>query len=123
MSRALAEIVGTRDAPFHVMTGRTFDRPKATRMGLVNARVPRALLRDEVEALARESLDKNPAVLRAAKVGFKQALGLSWEQAEDYFYAKLDQSRLLDAEGGRQTGLTQFLDDKSIRPGLETYRR
>jgi len=48
---------------------------------------------------------------------------MSWEQAEDYFYAKLDQSQFVDREGGRSQGLQQFLDDKSFRPGLGNYAR
>ena len=123
VSRALAETVGTRDALLHIMTGRTFDGRRAAEMGLVNYSVPSGELRGEVEKLARELLDKNPVVLRAAKLGFKHALGMSWEQAEDYFYAKLDQSRFEDREGGREQGMQQFLDDKSIRPGLQTYSR
>ena len=62
-------------------------------------------------------------VLRAAKLGFKHAQTMSWDTAEDYLYAKLEQSQFLDRERGREQGLQQFLDDKSIRPGLETYRR
>ena len=50
---------------------RALRRPRAAEMGLVNASVPLAELRDEVEALARELLAKNPVVLRAAKLGFK----------------------------------------------------
>jgi feruloyl-CoA hydratase/lyase len=123
VSRALAETVGTRDALLYIMTGRTFDGRRAAEMGLVNWSVPREQLREEVEALARELLGKNPAVLRAAKVGFKHALGMSWEQAEDYFYAKLDQSQFADREAGRSQGLAQFLDDKSFRPGLGNYAR
>ena len=80
-------------------------------------------LRDEVEALARELLEKNPVVLRAAKLGFKHCRAMSWDQAEDYLYAKLEQSQFLDQERGREQGLTQFLDEKRIRPGLETYVR
>jgi trans-feruloyl-CoA hydratase/vanillin synthase len=123
VSRALAETIGVRDALLHVMTGRTFDGRAAAEMGLVNRSVPRERLRDEVEALARELLEKNPVVLRAAKLGFKHAQAMSWDAAEDYLYAKLDQSRFLDPERGRERGLAQFLDEKSIRPGLETYRR
>jgi trans-feruloyl-CoA hydratase/vanillin synthase len=48
---------------------------------------------------------------------------MSWDQAEDYLYAKLEQSQLLDAERGRERGLAQFLDDKSFRPGLGSYSR
>ena len=71
----------------------------------------------EVESLARELLAKNPVVLRAAKLGFKHCRTMSWDQAEDYLYAKLEQSQFLDTERGREQGLTQFLDEKRIRPG------
>jgi trans-feruloyl-CoA hydratase/vanillin synthase len=66
---------------------------------------------------------KNPVVLRAAKIGFKLAKEMPWEQAEDYLYAKLEQSQFLDQEHGREAGLKQFLDDKTFRPGLATYER
>jgi trans-feruloyl-CoA hydratase/vanillin synthase len=123
VSRALAETIGVRDALFYIMTGRTFDGRKAAEMGLVNTSVPLTRLRTEVEALARELLEKNPVALRAARLGFKHAREMSWDAAEDYLYAKLEQSQFLDAERGREQGLAQFLDEKSIRPGLEPYRR
>jgi trans-feruloyl-CoA hydratase/vanillin synthase len=123
VSRAMAETVGTRAALLYIMTGRTFDGRTAAEMGLVNASVPRERLRDEVAALARELLDKNPVVLRAAKLGFKHARLMGWDEAEDYLYAKLEQSQFLDAERGREAGLSQFLDEHSIRPGLQTYKR
>jgi trans-feruloyl-CoA hydratase/vanillin synthase len=123
VSRGLAETVGVREALLWVMTGRTFDGRKAAEMGLVNWSVPRERLREEVEGLARELLEKNPVVLRAAKLGVKHAQTMSWDTAEDYLYAKLEQSQFLDKERGREHGLAQFLDEKSIRPGLQTYRR
>ena len=33
------------------------------------------------------------------------------------------QAELRDPEQGREEGLKQFLDEKSIKPGLESYRR
>jgi trans-feruloyl-CoA hydratase/vanillin synthase len=123
VSRALAETIGTRDALLYIMTGRTFDGRQAAAMGLVNWSTPLEQLRGEVEALARELLTKNPTVLHAAKLGFKHCRDMSWEVAEDYLYAKLEQSQFLDREGGREQGLKQFLDDKTIRPGLQTYTR
>ena len=48
---------------------------------------------------------------------------MSWDTAEDYLYAKLEQSQFLDKERGREQGLSQFLDQKEIKPGLQTYRR
>jgi trans-feruloyl-CoA hydratase/vanillin synthase len=123
VSKALSDTVGSRAGLLYVMTGRTFDGPKAAAMGLVNASVPRAQLRAEVESLARELLAKNPVVLRAAKLGYKHAGTMSWDQAEDYLYAKLEQSQFLDAEHGREQGLEQFLDEKRIKPGLQAYER
>ena len=123
VSRALAETISTRDALLYIMTGRTFDGRKAAEMGLVNWSTPRERLREDVEELARELLSKNPDALHAAKVGFRLCRTMSWDDAEDYLYAKLEQSQFIDREGGRAEGLKQFLDDKRIRPGLETYAR
>jgi trans-feruloyl-CoA hydratase/vanillin synthase len=85
--------------------------------------VPRERLREEVRSLACELLEKNPIVVKAAKLGFKHCRAMSWDEAEDYLYAKLEQSQFLDPEQGRERGLEQFLDEKRIRPGLESYRR
>ena len=96
------------------MTGDTFTGVEAADMGLVNSSVPLAELRDATIALAARLMDKNPVVLRAAKHGFKRARELTWEQCEDYLYAKLDKAQLRDPEHGREQGLKQFLDDKTI---------
>ena len=123
VSRALAETVGSRNALLYIMTGRTFDGRRAAKMGLVNWSTPLERLRGEVEDLARELLAKSPVALHAAKLGFRNARELSWDLAEDYLYAKLEQSQFLDGEGGREEGLKQFLDEKRIRPGLQSYIR
>ncbi|WP_447749060.1 p-hydroxycinnamoyl CoA hydratase/lyase [Pseudomonas nicosulfuronedens] len=123
VSKAMADTVGHRESLYYIMTGKTFDGRKAAQMGLVNRSVPLAELREAVLELAADLLDKNPVVLRAAKNGFKRCRELTWEQSEDYLYAKLDQAQLRDPEHGREQGLKQFLDDKSIKPGLEAYRR
>lgn len=123
VSKALADTVGHRKALEYIMTGETFTGRQAAGMGLVNRAVPLDQLRDETVALARTLMAKNPVALRAAKHGFKRCRELTWEQSEDYLYAKFDQSQLRDPEHGRETGLKQFLDEKSIKPGLETYRR
>jgi len=120
VSRAVAATMGQRNALYYIMTGETFDGKRAAEMGLVNRAVPRAELREEVRKLAATLADKSPVVLRAAKVGYKVARDMPWEQAEDYLYAKLEQSQFLDKGSTRQAGLSQFLDDKSFRPGLGT---
>jgi trans-feruloyl-CoA hydratase/vanillin synthase len=123
VSKAVADTMGHRQALHYIMTGETFTGAQAAQMGLVNKSVPKAQLRDAVVALAQTLLEKNPVVLRYAKQGFKRARELTWEQGEDYLYAKTDQSNYRDPEKGRKEGLKQFLDDKTIKPGLQTYKR
>nr|WP_314607631.1 p-hydroxycinnamoyl CoA hydratase/lyase [uncultured Janthinobacterium sp.] len=123
VSKAVADTMGHREALYYVMTGETFTGVQAAQMGLVNRSVPKEQLRASVIALAQTLLEKNPVVLRYAKQGFKRAKELTWEQGEDYLYAKTDQSNYRDPEKGRKQGLKQFLDDKTIKPGLQTYKR
>lgn len=122
VTRDVAAVMGYRTALFHILTGRTFDGNQAATMGLVTVAVAPGRLRAEVEAIARELMTKNPATLRAAKEAFRLCREMSWEQARDYLYAKLDQMRHLDTDNGRDNALRQFLD-KRFRPGHEAYRR
>jgi trans-feruloyl-CoA hydratase/vanillin synthase len=123
VSKALADTVGHRQSLYYIMTGDTFTGKEAAAMGLVNKSVPRAQLRETTIEMAKKLLAKNPVILRTAKHGFKRCRELTWEQNEDYLYAKVDQARQRDREGGREKGLKQFLDEKSIKPGLQSYKR
>ncbi|MEW6022255.1 MAG: p-hydroxycinnamoyl CoA hydratase/lyase [Pseudomonadota bacterium] len=123
VSKAVADTMGHRNALHYIMTGDTFTGKEAANMGLINKSVPKEQLREAVIELAGKLLEKNPVVLRYAKIGFKRARELTWEQGEDYLYAKTDQSNYRDPEKGRKEGLKQFLDDKTIKPGLQTYKR
>lgn len=123
VSKAMADSVGHRTALYYIMTGKTFSGQDAERMGLVNKSVPLSQLKAEVTELAKVLQEKNPVVMRTAKNGFKRCRELTWDQNEDYLYAKLDQCNHRDTEGGRQQGLKQFLDEKSIKPGLQSYKR
>ena len=123
VSKAMADTVGHRKALEYIMTGDTFTGAQAAEFGLVNKAVPLDRLREETIELAKKLLNKNPVILRAAKQGFKRCRELDWDQCEDYLYAKLDQALHRDPEKGREQGLKQFLDDKSIKPGLEAYKR
>ncbi len=123
VSKAVADTMGHRQALYYIMSGDTFTGQEAAEMGLVNASVPLAKLKDEVTRIAGKMLEKNPVVLRYAKHGFKRCRELNWDQNEDYLYAKIDQCIHRDPENGRAEGLKQFLDDKTIKPGLQTYKR
>jgi feruloyl-CoA hydratase/lyase len=121
VSRALAETVPTRDALWFIMTGETFDGRRAAEMRLVNEAVPADRLRPRTVEVAKKLAALSTEVVYGAKVGFKKARLMGWDEAEDYLYAKLDQSVLTDPEQTKQRGLSEFLDAKSYRPGLGTF--
>ena len=123
VNRAVAQLLGERVAMYYIMTGETFDGRRAAEIGLVNEAAPLVELRERTRRLAEKLMEKNPAVLRAAKTSYRVAAGMDWETAADYLIAKSDQVRMLDPEDGRTAGMKQFLDEKSFRPGLQAYRR
>ena len=121
--KSVASVMNQRDALYYTMTGEPFSGRKAAEMGLVNEAVSKAKLRPRVSELAKNLLGKNPTVLRTAKHACRRVRSMDWDESEDYLFAKYDQSRFLDPEKGREKGMSQFLDDKSYRPGLGGYRR
>ncbi|MCC6201697.1 MAG: p-hydroxycinnamoyl CoA hydratase/lyase [Gammaproteobacteria bacterium] len=123
VTRAVAAKMRQSDALYYIMTGQTFDGRKAAQMGLVNEAVPRDRLRDRVRELARDLMSKNPTMLHAAKEAYRAAVTMDWDTAEDYINAKVEQAHFADREHGMQQGIHQFLDEKSFKPGLGTYRR
>jgi trans-feruloyl-CoA hydratase/vanillin synthase len=123
VTKAVSTVMNRRDAMYYIMTGETFDGRRAKEIGLVNDAVPLAQLRERTRVLAQTLIAKNPTVLAQAKAAFRHVGEMSWDAAADYLTAKMDQTTLLDPENGRSQGMRQFLDEKSFRPGLETYRR
>ncbi len=123
VTKSVAEVMSQRDALYYIMTGETFDGKRARELGLVNISVPRSELRERTRKLAETLKEKNPFVLRSAKTAYHHVKSMSWDAALDYLMAKSDQTKFRDPEKGDQAGMKQFLDDKSYRPGLQTYRR
>ena len=123
VTKAVSEVMHHKAALYYIMTGEPFGGQVARETGLVNESVPLARLKERTRELAKVLLDKNPTVLRQAKNAFKRIGVMDWDLAEDYLGAKAEQTAAQDPEKGRDKGMTQFLDEKSIRPGLDTYRR
>ena len=123
VSRVLADAMCYRDAMWYIMTGDPFDGKKAAEIRLINYAVQKDKLRAETVSLAQKLMKKNPAVLRAAKEVYKYCRNMDYGQAEDYMGAKGTALRFTDPERGRETGMKQFLDEKTYRPGLGEYKR
>jgi len=123
VSKAISTLMGDREALYYVMTGEKFDGSRAKELGLINEAVPAERLRERTAEVARMLLDKNSTVLRQARMAYKYARDMDWEQAAEYLTAKVDQTNFVDVERGKEQGLKQFLDEKSFRPGHGTYQR
>jgi trans-feruloyl-CoA hydratase/vanillin synthase len=123
VSKALVQALGMRDAVWFAVTGETFDAKVAERARLINKAVPRDQLRSETVALAQKLLKINPQAIRATKQAVKLVPTMGDDAALDYLAAKSIELRFVDREGGREKGMSQFLDDKTYRPGLGAYQR
>jgi feruloyl-CoA hydratase/lyase len=123
VTRAVLGSMNVRNSMYYILTGLPFDGKKAVEMGLVNEAVPHAKLKARTIELAKLLLGKNPHTLRACKQAVRAVQGMPYELAADYLASKSAQLEFYDDEQGRTQGLTQFLDEKSYRPGLGTMRR
>ena len=123
VTKSVADTMGQRNALYYIMTGETFDGVKAAEMGLMNEAVPREQLEVRVRELAEVLLGKDPVVLRSAKELLKRVRYLDWETANDYIYAKSDGALYRSGGEFRQGAMKAFLDDKTLRPGLETFKK
>ncbi len=120
VTKAVAMTMNWRQSLYYIMTGLPFGGQQAAAMGLVNESVPRARLRQRTRELCDVLLAKDPDVLKAAKDCFKRVRDMPLDAAEDYITAKLEQMFHINGMQARNEGMTQFLTDKKIRPGLET---
>lgn len=123
VSKAISTLMGDREALYYVMTGEKFDGKRAKELGLVNEAVPTDKLKERTRELALILADKNPTVLRQARMAYKYAREMNWELAAEYLTAKGDQTTFVDVEKGRAQGMTQFLDEKTFKPGHGHYSR
>jgi trans-feruloyl-CoA hydratase/vanillin synthase len=123
VTKSVAMALAQRNALYYILTGDTFDGKRAAEIGLVNFAVPAAELKQRTAVLAGKLMEKNPHVLRACKTAYHRVRDMSWDAAADYLGAKNDQTRMWDPDKGAQKGMTQFLDEKSFKPGLGVYRR
>lgn len=123
VSKVLGISMGYRDSMYYALTGESFGAAEAARMGLVTNVVPSASLKDEVMKLAKHLSDLNPEALRATKQAVKAVRDMSMDQAHEYLMAKAGQLAFRDKENGYATGIKQFIDDKTFRPGLQPYTR
>ena len=123
VTKVVADLLSFRDAMYLTLTGEVIDGRKAAAWRLVNESVPADRLQARVRELAGILLQKNPATLKAAKDALRRVTEMTYDNAEDYLVRAQEALNYLDKTDGRKEGLRQFIDDKTYKPGLGTYRR
>ena len=119
-TKVAIELMSYRDAMYHALTGEAIDGKKAAEWKLVNEAVPLAKLEARVIELANVLLKKNPVTIKAAKDAVRRVKEMTYENAEDYLIRAQEAANSFDNEG-RKEGIRQFIDEKSYKPGLQTY--
>ena len=126
VAKLVADACLPRRALYYSCTGEAFDGHEAERIGIVDKVVPEEDLIMEVDKLAKELLKKSPAVLRATKQAVRQVRTMDHSQAFDYLMEKNMSIRFHDKRFNMQssydTGLKQFLDEKSYKPVYESFQ-
>lgn len=123
VAKVFNNLVNHRDALFYAMTGRTFDGQKAVEMGVANISVPLAQLKEETIKICRELMEKSPMVLAYTKQCVRAVQGMDMTESFEYLGAKALALRTVDPRKTRATGMEEFLDKKTYRPGLQAVKK
>jgi trans-feruloyl-CoA hydratase/vanillin synthase len=122
VSKVVADTLLPRHALYYAALGEPFDGKEAERIGLINFAYPAEALRARTAALAGRLMEKSPKVLRATKHALRQVRTMDVVQAYDYLAEKSKAIRVGDKEDSYNTGLRQFLEDKSYKPAFEPFK-
>jgi trans-feruloyl-CoA hydratase/vanillin synthase len=122
----VAKVVADRVLPamamYYACLGDAFDGKEAARIGMVTFAVPAEKLESEVISLAKRLMLKSPAVLRATKQAVRHVRTMDVPQSYEYLMAKTQAIKATDKEDSYNTGIDQFLKDKSYKPVHEPFK-
>lgn len=122
VSKVVADTCLPRHALYYACLGEPFDGKEAERIGMVNFAVPKEKLEAKTIELAEKLMKKSPAVLRATKQAIRHVRTMDFGQAYDYLAAKGQAIKVGDAEDSYNTGMRQFLDEKTYKPTFEPFK-
>ena len=122
VSKAVSDTVLPRHALYYACLGDPFDGKEAARIGMINYAVPLNKLENAVTDLAERLMKKSPAVLRATKQAIRHCRTMDVAQSYEYLAAKGQAIRAGDKEDSYNTGLRQFLDEKTYKPTYEPFK-
>lgn len=121
VAKVVVDAVLPRHAMFYACLGEPFDGKEAARIGMVNYAVPLDRLQSEVEDLAKRLMKKSAHALRGTKQAIRAVRTMDFYQAYEYLAAKNLAIKVGDPDDSYNSGLRQFLDEKSYRPTFESF--
>ena len=116
VAKVVADMILPRHALMYACLGDAFDGKEAARIGLVNYAVPESELETAVIEFAKRLMTKSPNALRGTKQAIRQVRTMDTVQAYDYLSEKSKAIKVGDPENSYNSGLSQFLDEKSYKP-------
>lgn len=122
VTKVVVDLLSMRDAMYMALTGNVIDGKTAANWKLVNESVPKAELKNRVEALCNVILEKNPVALKATKDAVRRVKDMTYDNAEDFLVRAQEAANSFDGDA-RKEGIRQFIDEKSYKPGLGAYKR
>lgn len=122
VTKVAVELLSFRKAMYHTLLGEPISGKIAAEWGLVNESYPLSQLESKVEEVAKKLLEKKPVVLKSAKDAVRRVREMTYDNALDYLIRAHEATNFFDNESRKQ-GMKQFLDDKTYKPGLGTYKQ
>lgn len=122
VSKVVADTCLPRHALYYACLGDAFDGVEAARIGMINFAVAPDQLKPRVEDLAKRLMEKSHRVLRATKQAIRHVRTMDVPQAYDYLAEKGKAIKVGDPEDSYNTGLRQFLDEKSYKPTYGSFK-
>lgn len=120
VTKLVSQLLAPRDALHLIMTGEPIGARRAAEIRLINDVVPSEQLPRATLGLADELKKKNPTVLAYCKEVFRVDQTLTLEEALAFESAKWAELDVVSKKTWHQ-GALQFKQDRSYRPGLESY--
>ena len=120
-TKVAVELMPMRAAMYHALLGENLTGPQAAAAGLVNESLPGDRLEARVAEVAQRLLKKNWETLKATKDAVRRVREMTYDNAEDYLIRAQEALNWHDKSDGRHRGMSQFLDDKTYKPGLGEY--
>ena len=110
-----------RKAMYHAMMGENLTGKQAEEQGLVTEAVPADRLEARVLEICEVLKKKDGNALRATKYAVRRMVDMTYDNALDYQIRAQEALHSFGGAAARKEATRQFLDEKSFKPGLETF--